>query len=297
MNDAVLETHLDGLTLARRGKVRDVYDLGEHLLIVATDRISAFDYVLGSGIPDKGKVLTQLSAFWFDHLGDLVPHHCVAVDVDAFPAVTRPHREILRGRSMLVKKTAPLPVECVARGYLSGSGWKDYQRTGAVCGVALPAGLRESDRLPAAIFTPATKAESGHDENISAAQAAEIVGPDLARRLSDLTLQIYDRGVEHGNECGIIIADTKFEFGLAGGTLLLIDEVLTPDSSRFWPKDQYTPGQPQLSFDKQFVRDHLEAIGWNKQPPVPSLPGEVVARTRDKYLEAYRRITGRALTL
>jgi phosphoribosylaminoimidazole-succinocarboxamide synthase len=297
MNDAVLETHLDGLTLARRGKVRDVYDLGEHLLIVATDRISAFDYVLGSGIPDKGKVLTQLSAFWFDHLGDLVPHHCVAVDVDAFPAVTRPHREILRGRSMLVKKTAPLPVECVARGYLSGSGWKDYQRTGAVCGVALPAGLRESDRLPAAIFTPATKAESGHDENISAAQAAEIVGPDLARRLRDLTLQIYDRGVEHGTECGIIIADTKFEFGLAGDALLLIDEVLTPDSSRFWPKDQYTPGQPQVSFDKQFVRDHLEAIGWNKQPPVPSLPGEVVARTRDKYLEAYRRITGRALTL
>jgi phosphoribosylaminoimidazole-succinocarboxamide synthase len=292
MTPAVLDTHLDGLTLARRGKVRDVYDLGEHLLIVATDRISAFDYVLGSGIPDKGKVLTQLSAFWFDHLGDLVPHHCVAVDVNDFPAVTRPHRDVLRGRSMLVRKTTPLPVECVARGYLSGSGWKDYQRSGAVCGVALPAGLRESDRLPEPIFTPATKAESGHDENISEAQAGEIVGADLARRLRELTLAIYARGVDHAASCGIIIADTKFEFGLAGDTLLLIDEVLTPDSSRFWPRDQYEPGRAQMSFDKQFVRDHLEAIGWNKQPPVPSLPDDVVSRTRDKYLEAFRRLTG-----
>jgi phosphoribosylaminoimidazole-succinocarboxamide synthase len=292
MTPAVLDTHLDGLTLARRGKVRDVYDLGEHLLIVATDRISAFDYVLGSGIPDKGKVLTQLSAFWFDHLGDLVPHHCVAVDVNDFPAVTRPHRDVLRGRSMLVRKTTPLPVECVARGYLSGSGWKDYQRSGAVCGVALPAGLRESDRLPEPIFPPATKAESGHDENISEAQAGEIVGADLARRLRELTLAIYARGVDHAASCGIIIADTKFEFGLAGDTLLLIDEVLTPDSSRFWPRDQYEPGRAQMSFDKQFVRDHLEAIGWNKQPPVPSLPDDVVSRTRDKYLEAFRRLTG-----
>jgi phosphoribosylaminoimidazole-succinocarboxamide synthase len=292
MTPAVLDTHLDGLTLARRGKVRDVYDLGEHLLIVATDRISAFDYVLGSGIPDKGKVLTQLSAFWFDHLGDLVPHHCVAVDVEDFPAVTRPHRDILRGRSMLVRKTNPLPIECVARGYLSGSGWKDYQKSGAVCGVALPAGLQESDRLPQSIFTPATKAETGHDENISEAQAAEIVGADLARRLHDLTLALYARGVDHGESCGIIIADTKFEFGLAGDTLLLIDEALTPDSSRFWPRDQYAPGRAQMSFDKQFVRDHLEAIGWNKQPPVPSLPDDVVSRTRDKYLEAYRRLTG-----
>jgi phosphoribosylaminoimidazole-succinocarboxamide synthase len=292
MTPAVLDTHLDGLTLARRGKVRDVYDLGEHLLIVATDRISAFDYVLGSGIPDKGKVLTQLSAFWFDHLGDLVPHHCVAVDVEDFPAVTRPHRDILRGRSMLVRKTNPLPIECVARGYLSGSGWKDYQKSGAVCGVALPVGLQESDRLPQSIFTPATKAETGHDENISEAQAAEIVGADLARRLHDLTLALYARGVDHGESCGIIIADTKFEFGLAGDTLLLIDEALTPDSSRFWPRDQYEPGRAQMSFDKQFVRDHLEAIGWNKQPPVPSLPDDVVSRTRDKYLEAYRRLTG-----
>jgi phosphoribosylaminoimidazole-succinocarboxamide synthase len=292
MTPAVLDTHLDGLTLARRGKVRDVYDLGEHLLIVATDRISAFDYVLGSGIPDKGKVLTQLSAFWFDHLGDLVPHHCVAVDVEDFPAVTRPHRDILRGRSMLVRKTNPLPIECVARSYLSGSGWKDYQKSGAVCGVALPVGLQESDRLPQSIFTPATKAETGHDENISEAQAAEIVGADLARRLHDLTLALYARGVDHGESCGIIIADTKFEFGLAGDTLLLIDEALTPDSSRFWPRDQYAPGRAQMSFDKQFVRDHLEAIGWNKQPPVPSLPDDVVSRTRDKYLEAYRRLTG-----
>jgi phosphoribosylaminoimidazole-succinocarboxamide synthase len=297
----VLETNLDGLTLARRGKVRDVYDLGQHLLIIATDRISAFDYVLGSGIPDKGRVLTQLSAFWFDHLGDIVPHHCLAVDVDTFPAAVRPHREILRGRSMLVKKTEPLPIECVARGYLSGSGWKDYQRTGAVCGVALPPGLRESDRLPQPIFTPATKAESGHDENISEHAAGEIVGHDLVKRLRELTLSLYQRGVEHADERGIIIADTKFEFGLirgdaaahGGDELILIDEVLTPDSSRFWPKDAYVPGQGQPSFDKQFVRDFLERIGWNKQPPVPSLPDDVVERTREKYIEAYRRLSGR----
>ena len=294
-DSVVLETHLDGLTLARRGKVRDVYDLGAHLLIVATDRISAFDYVLGSGIPDKGRVLTQLSAFWFDHLGDLLPHHVVAVDVDAFPPITRPHRDVLRGRSMLVRKTTPLPIECVARGYLSGSGWKDYARTGAVCGVALPAGLRESDRLPESIFTPATKAESGHDENISEDAAGQIVGHDLVKRLRELTLTIYQRGVDHAAERGIIIADTKFEFGFAGDTLLLIDEVLTPDSSRFWPADAYVPGRGQPSFDKQFVRDYLERIGWNKQPPVPSLPDDVVQRTREKYLEAYRRLAGRDL--
>jgi phosphoribosylaminoimidazole-succinocarboxamide synthase len=295
MPSVVLETNLDGLTLARRGKVRDVYDLGTTLLIVATDRISAFDYVLGSGIPDKGKVLTQLSAFWFDHVGDAVSHHVLAVDVDTFPAVTRPHRDILRGRSMLVRKTAPLPIECVARGYLSGSGWKDYQRTGSVCGIPLPAGLQDSSRLPETIFTPATKAESGHDENISFERAGEIIGHDLAHQLRELTLNLYVRGVEHADQCGIIIADTKFEFGFADGTLYLIDEVLTPDSSRFWPKDAYVEGQSQPSFDKQFVRDHLEAVGWNKQPPVPSLPDEVVARTRDKYLEAYRRLTGRDL--
>src|SRR6188508_183910 len=212
-NAVVLETNFDGLTLARRGKVRDVYDLGAHLLIVATDRISAYDHVLGSGIPDKGKVLTQLSAFWFDHLGDLIPHHVVAIDVDSFPAATRPFRDVLRGRSMLVKKTTPLPVECVARGYLSGSGWKDYQRTGAVCGVSLPAGLRESDRLPQAIFTPATKAESGHDENISETEAANLVGPAVVARVRHLTLEIYGRGVDIAEAAGIIIADTKFEFG------------------------------------------------------------------------------------
>jgi len=295
MNPVVLETNLSGLTLARRGKVRDVYDLGEHLLIVATDRISAFDYVLGSGIPDKGKVLNQLSAFWFDHLGDLIPHHCVAVDVDSFPSVTRPHSDVLRGRSMLVKKTTPLPVECVARGFLAGSGWKDYTKTGAICGISLPAGLRESDRLPQSIFTPATKAESGHDENISETEAGKIVGQDLAKRLRTLTLDIYERGVEHAAEHGIIVADTKFEFGKAGDTLMLIDEVLTPDSSRFWPKAGYTPGRPQPSFDKQFVRDHLEAIGWNKRPPVPSLPDDVIMRTREKYLEAYKLLTGRPL--
>jgi len=288
----VLETNLPGLTLARRGKVRDVYDLGQHLLIVATDRISAFDHVLGSGIPDKGKVLTQLSAFWFDHVGDLVPHHVVAVDVDTFPAVTKPHRDVLRDRSMLVKKTVPLPIECVARGYLTGSGWKDYQKSGAVCGIALPPGLVDSSRLPQAIFTPATKAESGHDENISEAQAGEVVGHDLLQRLKQLTLKLYDRGVDHGETCGIIIADTKFEFGMTGDKLLLIDEVLTPDSSRFWPKSEYQAGRSQPSFDKQFVRDHLENIGWNKQPPVPSLPDDVISATRQKYLEAYKRITG-----
>jgi phosphoribosylaminoimidazole-succinocarboxamide synthase len=300
----VLETNLSGLTLARRGKVRDVYDLGDQLLIVATDRISAFDYVLGSGIPDKGRVLTQLSAFWFGKIADLTPHHLISVKVDEFPAATRPHRDVLRGRSMLVHKTLPLPVECVARGYLSGSGWKEYGKTGAVCGIGLPTGLRESDRLPKPIFTPATKADSGHDENISEAEAGHIIGPGRIAELRDLTLAIYERGVAHADTCGIIIADTKFEFGLAprnaGGAqsadrVMLIDEVLTPDSSRFWPKSEYQPGRGQPSFDKQFVRDYLERIGWNKQPPVPSLPDDVVMRTREKYVEAYKRLAGKNL--
>ena len=302
----ILETNLDGVSLARRGKVRDVYDLGEHLLIVATDRISAFDYVLGTGIPDKGRVLTQLSAFWFGHVADLVPHHLVSIDVNDFPAVLRPHRQVLSGRSMLVRKTDPLPVECVARGYLSGSGWKEYQKTGAVCAIALPAGLRESDKLPRTIFTPATKAETGHDENISEAEAGRIVGTDLIGRLRDLTLAIYGRGVAHAATRGILIADTKFEFGLlrasgasashgADDELVLIDEVLTPDSSRFWPAASYRPGQGQPSFDKQFVRDYLERIKWNKQPPVPSLPDDVVMQTREKYIDAYRLLTGREL--
>jgi phosphoribosylaminoimidazole-succinocarboxamide synthase len=291
----VLETNLEGLTLQRRGKVRDVYDLGDTLLIVATDRISAFDYVLGSGIPDKGKVLTQLSAFWFDRIAaeGLVPHHLISVDVAEFPAAARAHADVLRGRSMLVRKTEPLPVECVARGYLSGSGLKDYTRTGMVCGVPLPAGLRDSDKLPEPIFTPATKADTGHDENISEEEAGRIVGIDLIRRLRELTLAIYGSGTDYARTRGIIIADTKFEFGMDGNELVLIDEVLTPDSSRFWPADQYEAGKSQPSFDKQYVRDWLESIGWNKQPPVPSLPPDVAARTRDKYVEAYERLSGK----
>ena len=301
----LLETSLDGLTLNRRGKVRDVYDItlasGEDgLLIVATDRISAFDYVLGSGIPDKGKVLTQLSGFWFERMGDLVPHHLISLDVNSFPEPARRHAAVLRGRTMLVRKTDPIPVECVARGYLSGSGWKEYQQSGSVCGVELPPGLRESDRLPEPIFTPATKAESGHDINISEEEAGRIVGRELIARLRALTLEIYRRGCEHAESKGIIIADTKFEFGLVGAgnpatDVVLIDEVLTPDSSRFWPAAQYAPGHGQPSFDKQFVRDYLEQIRWNKQPPVPSLPEEVIARTREKYVDAFRLLSGREL--
>jgi phosphoribosylaminoimidazole-succinocarboxamide synthase len=296
----LLETSLAGLTLHRRGKVRDVYEVGTDLLIVTTDRISAFDYVLGSGIPDKGKVLTQLSAFWFERMGDLVPHHLIATDVGRFPESLRPFAAMLEGRSMLVRRTEPVPVECVARGYLSGSGWKEYQQTGSVCGITLPAGLQESDRLPEPIFTPATKAESGHDINISEAEAGRLVGTDLIARLKALTLEIYRRGTAHAESKGIIIADTKFEFGLVGAgdpasDVVLIDEVLTPDSSRFWPRADYEPGHGQPSFDKQFVRDYLEEIRWNKQPPVPSLPDEVVRRTREKYVEAYRLLSGREL--
>jgi phosphoribosylaminoimidazole-succinocarboxamide synthase len=291
----LLETSLQGLTLHRRGKVRDVYEVGSDLLIVATDRISAFDYVLGSGIPDKGKVLTQLSAFWFERMGDLVPHHMITWDVAAYPAELRPHADALRGRSMLVRRTEPIQIECVARGYLSGSGWKEYQQSGAVCGIKLPAGLRESDRLPEPIFTPATKADTGHDVNISEEEAGRLVGADLVAKLKALTLEIYSRGVAHAESKGIIIADTKFEFGLVGDQIILIDEVLTPDSSRFWPRSQYKPGAGQPSFDKQFVRDYLEEIRWNKQPPVPSLPDTVIARTREKYVEAYRLLSGREL--
>ncbi len=292
----LLSTSLPGLSLVRQGKVRDLYEVGDRLLMVATDRISAFDYVLGSGIPDKGRVLTQLSNFWFDRTRGIVPNHLVSADVDTFPAALAPHREQLRGRSMLVRKTTPLPVECVARGYISGSGWKDYVATGEVCGVRLPAGLRESDRLPEPLFTPATKADTGHDENIPEAAAAAVVGAELLARLKTLTLALYAAGVAHAESCGIILADTKFEFGLTDeGELLLIDEVMTPDSSRYWPKDQYAPGGAQPSFDKQYVRDYLESIKWNKQPPVPTLPDDVVRRTREKYLDAYTRLTGRAL--
>jgi phosphoribosylaminoimidazole-succinocarboxamide synthase len=292
----LLHTTLEGLPLVRRGKVRDLYDCGDALLMVATDRISAFDYVLGSAIPDKGRVLTQLSAFWFERTTHIVPNHVLSTAARDYPASLSGQAALLAGRSMLVRKTTPLPIECVARGYLSGSGWKDYQASGAVCGLALPSGLVESARLPEPIFTPATKAESGHDLNISASEAAALVGKDLLDRLERLTLQLYGFGVTHAESRGILLADTKFEFGLTDtGELLLIDEVMTPDSSRYWPRDTYHPGGPQPSFDKQFVRDYLESIHWNKQPPVPSLPADVIARTRAKYLDAYRRLTGREL--
>jgi phosphoribosylaminoimidazole-succinocarboxamide synthase len=272
------------------------------LLIVATDRISAFDYILGSGIPDKGKVLTQISAFWFDRTRSIVANHVVSTDPAAYPTEAAAAADWLRGRSMLVRRTDPLPIECVARGYLSGSGWKDYSATGEICGIRLPKGLRESERLPEPIFTPATKAQSGHDVNISDVQAADLVGRRVLDRARELTLGLYREGAAHAASRGIIVADTKFEFGLLPGDgrpaedrLILIDEVMTPDSSRFWPRDGYEPGRPQPSFDKQFVRDYLERIHWNKQPPVPSLPDDVVTRTREKYLEAFHRLTGREL--
>ncbi len=292
----VIHTRLNGLAPHRQGKVRDIYDVDDRLLIIATDRISAFDYVLASGIPDKGKVLTQLSAFWFERTRDIVPNHVISTDVAQYPVEFRADAAMLDGRSMLVRKTNPVPIECVARGYLSGSGWKDYVATGAVCGVALPAGMRESDRLPQPIFTPATKATSGHDVNISEAEAGRLVGETLIATLRRLTLELYAFGAAHAESRGIILADTKFEFGLTEDeSVMLIDEVMTPDSSRYWPKDQYRPGGPQPSFDKQYVRDYLELIKWNKQPPVPSLPDDVVTRTQEKYLEAFRRLAGRAL--
>jgi len=289
-------THLNGLTPLRQGKVRDIYDAGDALVLVASDRISAFDYVLGSDIPDKGKVLTQLSAFWFARTGGIVPNQVLSTDVSRFPQSFRAHGEALRGRSMLVRRTTPVPIECVARGYLAGSGWKDYRATGAVCGVPLPPGLTESSRLPEPIFTPATKADTGHDVNVSEDEAGRLVGTELIRRLRDLTLELYAHGVSHAEERGIILADTKFEFGTTpDGELILIDEVMTPDSSRYWPADGYAPGRPQPSFDKQFVRDYLEGIRWNKQPPVPALPEEVVEGTRGRYVEAFRRLTGEEL--
>jgi phosphoribosylaminoimidazole-succinocarboxamide synthase len=296
----MIESAFEGLTPSRRGKVRDLYEIGPDLLIVATDRISAFDYILGSGIPDKGKVLNQLSAFWFGLMADIVPNHVITTDPLQYPEPARRHAAALRGRSMLVRRTRPMPVECVVRGYLSGSGWKEYQTTGAVCGIRLPAGLVESDRLPTPIFTPSTKAESGHDVNIDEAETIALVGAEHFAQLRDLSLRVYSRGARHAETCGIIVADTKFEFGLVEGPdgrehLILIDEVLTPDSSRFWPSDSYRPGGGQPSYDKQFVRDYLESIGWNKQPPAPALPAEVVSKTRDKYVEAYRRLSGRGL--
>ncbi len=292
----LLATSFPGLPPVRSGKVRDLFDAGRDLVLVATDRISAFDYVLGSGIPDKGKVLTQLSAFWFELTAGVVPNHVLSVDPEAFPPALRAHADTLRGRSMLVRRTEPIPIECVVRGYLVGSGWAEYRKSGTVCGIQLPAGLREADRLPEPIFTPSTKAESGHDINISQEEAGRLVGRDLVESLARLSLQVYSMGAAHAETRGIIVADTKFEFGISrdGGReqILLIDEVLTPDSSRFWPADGYKPGGSQPSFDKQFVRDYLEQIKWNKQPPVPSLPDDVIARTREKYVEALRRLSG-----
>ncbi len=300
MNQALeavlLETDFADLELYASGKVRDLYRVdNECLLLVATDRISAFDYVLGSGIPNKGRVLTQLSLFWFDFLKDIVPNHLLTADVDRYPAHLRPYAEQLHGRSMLVVRADMIAIECVVRGYLSGSGWKEYQQSGEVCGIALPRGLRESDRLPEPIFTPAVKAASGHDENISFEEMAERAGPRLSEQLRELSLRIYKKAAEHAAARGIIIADTKFEFGRTAQGLVLADEVLTPDSSRFWPADRYQPGRTQESFDKQFVRDYLEEIRWNKQPPAPTLPADVVHETSEKYVEAYRRLTGREL--
>jgi phosphoribosylaminoimidazole-succinocarboxamide synthase len=291
----LLTLDLPGFPPPKRGKVREVFDLGDRLLFVATDRISAFDCVMPNGIPRKGEVLTQLSHFWFDLTGSWLPNHRLAQAGDPLPAALVPFEAQLRGRSMIVKKARPLPIECVVRGYLAGSGWKEYQRSRTVCGIPLPGGLQESSELPEPIFTPATKAETGHDENIPFSKASELVGPDIAAQARDLSLKLYGFARDHARKRGIIIADTKFEFGLFEGKLILIDEVLTPDSSRFWPADHYAPGRGQPSYDKQFVRDYLETLAWDKTPPAPALPDDVVARTQAKYLEAYELLTGRPL--
>ncbi len=293
MTPTISETNFPGLKLRGRGKVRDIYEWGDELLIVATDRLSAFDLVLPTPIPDKGKVLTQLSLFWFDKLAGIVPNHVIAAK--NFSGELARYADSLDGRAMVVRKTNPLPIECVVRGYISGSGWKDYQKTGTICGIRLSPGLRESDRLPQPIFTPSTKATTGHDENISFDETVRRIGRPLAEKLRDTSLTLYSHALEHAASRGIIIADTKFEFGLAGNELIWIDEALTPDSSRFWPSDQYVPGHAQPSFDKQYVRDYLEKIGWNKQPPAPGLPDEVVTATQNKYREAYQRVTGHDL--
>jgi phosphoribosylaminoimidazole-succinocarboxamide synthase len=299
MNTPVMTTAFRGLGPRRQGKVRDIYDLGDSLLLVATDRISAFDVVMAEPIPDKGRILTQLSAFWFRHLADLTPNHLLSLVAEEFPPVCRPFRDLLQGRTMLVRKCKPLPVECIVRGYLSGSGWAEYRQSGAIGGLPLPSGLVESQKLPDPIFTPSTKAELGtHDLNISFAAMANQIGSDLAARVRNLSLALYRRALAWAEPRGIIIADTKFEFGLADGNdgeLLLIDEVLTPDSSRFWPQEDYQPGGPQKSYDKQYLRDYLESLGWNKQPPPPPLPADVIANTRSRYLQALQTLTGEEL--
>jgi phosphoribosylaminoimidazole-succinocarboxamide synthase len=294
-NEPLLQLDLPGLKKIKSGKVREMFDLGDRLLLVATDRISAFDCVMPNGIPRKGEVLTQISHFWFEKFAGFQPHHLLAGADDPLPPNLRPFAPQLARRSMIVKKARPLAIECVVRGHLAGSGWKEYQRSQTVCGLKLPPGLKESSELPEPIFTPATKAETGHDENISFAAAEKIVGADIARQARDASLRLYTEGRAYARQRGILIADTKFEFGLFDGKLILIDEVLTPDSSRFWPADQYQPGRGQPSFDKQFVRDYLETLNWDKTPPAPALPADVVAKTTAKYVEAYERLTGRKL--
>jgi len=296
LDSVLLKTDYPDLKLHASGKVRDVYGIDhEHLLFIATDRISAFDYVLATGIPQKGRVLTQISLFWFDFLRDIIPNHLVTADVNRYPANVRKYADQLRGRSMMVMRADMFPVECVVRGYISGSAWKEYKAAGKVCGIELPQGLKESDKLPQPIFTPATKAVTGHDENISFDEMAKLIGKDLAAQLRDLSLKVYTQAADYARTKGIIIADTKFEFGRTPQGVTLADEVLTPDSSRFWPADKYEPGRAQDSYDKQYVRDYLEEVRWNKQPPAPSLPPEVARKTSEKYLEAYRQLTGREL--
>jgi phosphoribosylaminoimidazole-succinocarboxamide synthase len=296
LDPVLLKTDFPDLPLHASGKVRDVYSVGDQqLLFVATDRISAFDYILATGIPHKGRVLSQISLFWFDYLADIVPNHLVTADVDQYPAAVRKYADQLRGRSMLVQRAEMFPIECVVRGYISGSAWKEYKATGKVSGITLPVGLKESDAFPEPIFTPSTKATTGHDENISFDQMCETVGVETASHLRDLTLRVYKKAAAYARQRGIIIADTKFEFGRTPKGITLADEVLTPDSSRFWPADKYAPGRPQDSYDKQYVRDYLEEIHWNKQPPAPALPADVARRTSEKYLEAYSQLTGHKL--
>ena len=298
MGQAVIETNIEALDLMKRGKVRDIYDLGDYLLMVATDRISAFDVVMPNPIPDKGKILTQISLFWFEIMKPVLPNHVITANVDDYPEICRPYAKILRNRSMLVKKAKPLPIECIVRGYISGSGWKDYQTSGSVCGIKLPEGLKESDKLSEPVFTPSTKADSGlHDINIDFEKTVEKIGKPLAEKVRTISIEIYNKGADLAYKKGIIIADTKFEFGLLDDDLILIDEVLTPDSSRFWPQPSYQPGGAQKSFDKQYLRDYLLSIKWNKKPPAPSLPQYVITNTRDKYQEAYHQLTNATYAL
>jgi len=298
MRNTVVETHFPELKLFARGKVRDIYDLGEALLMVATDRISAYDVVLPNPVPDKGKLLTRISLFWFDVMKPLIANHVITGDVERFPAVCAPYKDILRDRSMLVKKAKPIPIECVVRGYISGSGWKSYRESGTVCGIRLPTGLKESDKLPEPIFTPSTKADVGkHDINIDFEETVKRIGRETAETLKTLSLSIYQKGMAFAEKKGIIIADTKFEFGIVDGNIILIDEILTPDSSRFWPKDTYVPGGSQKSYDKQYVRDYLTSIAWDKHPPGPALPDDVIRGTRQKYLEALVTLTGKSYDL